>query len=134
MWNDHPTAHERFNTEPIAWLTTVSDAGVPSTAPVWFYLENDGRITVYSRDPSVRARNLVGNPRVNLHLEGNGQGGAIVVVNGTAEIDKTGVPVSSHHAYLAKYQRYFERNGWTPEWFQRNYPTRISITGSSIRD
>jgi PPOX class probable F420-dependent enzyme len=133
MLNAHPTVKQRLTDEPIGWLTTVSAAGKPSTAPVWFYLENDGTLTIYSRDPSVRVRNLTENEQVTLHLEGDGEGGAIVVLNGTAAIDKTIRPVTSHPAFLAKYQRFLDRFGWLPEKFARDYPTPIRLTIGSIR-
>ena len=133
MWNEHPNSQQRFIEEPIAWLTTVSGSGVPSTAPVWFYLEDDGTVTVFSRDPSVRTRNLGDNDRVTLHLEGDGRGGAIVVVNGTAAIVDGGPGADAHGAFIGKYQSFLDQYGWTAEWFAENYPTRVSIAATSIR-
>ncbi len=134
MWSTHAIARQRLVEEPIAWLTTVSARGVPSTAPVWFFLEEDDTISFTSKDPSVRVRNLRANDRVTLHLEGDGDGDMIVVLGGTARIDHAAPPISSHRAYIAKYQSYLDRYGWTPTWFAENYPTRISMTITSIRD
>jgi PPOX class probable F420-dependent enzyme len=133
MPNDQPTAQQRLNDEPIGWFTTVSATGKPSTAPVWFYLEDDGSLTIYSKDPSVRVRNLAENDQVTVHLEGDGDGGAIVVLNGTAVADKTIRPVTSHPAFIAKYQRYLDRFGWSAEEFAKGYPTPIRVTIDSIR-
>ena len=47
VWDSHPTSRRRLTEEPIGWLTTVSGRGVPSTAPVWFMLEDDGTILVF---------------------------------------------------------------------------------------
>ncbi|MCL1593310.1 MAG: pyridoxamine 5'-phosphate oxidase family protein [Actinomycetia bacterium] len=132
MLNEHPAVRTRLHDEPIAWLTTVTASGRPSTAPVWFYLEDDDTITIYSRDPSVRVRSLAGNSKVTLHLEGNGMGGAIVVLNGDAVVDKQMKGVASHTAYVAKYQKFLEGNSWTPEWFEENYPAPIRMTINSI--
>ncbi len=132
MLNEHPAIRTRLEDEPIAWLTTVASTGKPSTAPVWFYLEDDESITIYSRDPSIRVRNLADNPMVTLHLEGDGKGGAIVVLNGDAVIDKQMKGVASHPAYVAKYQRFLEKNGWTPEWFEKSYPAPITMTIRTI--
>jgi PPOX class probable F420-dependent enzyme len=134
MWSGHESTYRRLVDEPIAWLTTVSGEGVPSTAPIWFLLEDDDTITVYSRDPSVRVRNLTENEHITFHLEGDGEGGAIVVLRGTAAIDKTIPPVSSHPRFIAKYQPFLDRFGWTPEGFAKSYPTPIRISIRSIRD
>jgi PPOX class probable F420-dependent enzyme len=133
MLNNHPNVQQRLRDEPIGWLTTVSATGKPSTAPVWFYLEDDRTLTIYSKDPSVRARNLTGNDQVTLHLEGDGHGGAIVVLNGTAVIDKSVRPVTSHQAFLAKYQSDLDRFGWSAQDFAQGYPTPIRVTITTVR-
>ena len=133
MMTGKETSRHRLATEAIGWLTTVSGGGVPSTAPVWFFLEDDDTITVYSKDPSVRVRNVDENDRVTLHLDGDGHGGAIVVVNASAIVDRSD-PGAAHHAgFVAKYQPYLDRYGWSPEWFAKNYPTCIRLTMRSIR-
>jgi PPOX class probable F420-dependent enzyme len=133
MLNEHPNVKQRLTNEPIGWLTTVSGTGKPSTAPVWFFLEDDETITVYSKDPSVRVGNLEENAQVTLHLEGDGEGGAIVVLNGTAAIDKSIRPVTSHPAFLAKYQGFLDGFGWSAQDFAKGYPTPISVTITSAR-
>ena len=133
MWNAKPISHERLISEPIGWLTTVSAAGVPSTAPVWFYLEDDDTITIFSRDPSVRVRNIRENPRVTLHLDGDGVGGAIVVVNAEASAGEPAGEVVDHRGLLAKYQRFLDQYGWTAEWFADNYPTTVTLAIRSVR-
>jgi len=119
--------------EPIGWLTTVSPTGVPSTAPVWFLLEEDDTILVYSKDPPIRVRNVRANPRITLHLEGDGRGGGIVVVNGSAVVDDATPPANEHHVFIAKYQAFLDRYGWTAEFFANGYPRPIRITIGSVR-
>jgi PPOX class probable F420-dependent enzyme len=133
MLKNHPKAQQRLTDEPIGWLTTVSAAGRPSTAPIWFYLEDDGTLTIYSKDPSVRVVNLTANDQVTLHLEGDGHGGAIVVLNGTAVIDKSMQPASSHPAFIAKYQTYLDDYGWSAQYFAQEYPTPIRMTITTVR-
>ena len=120
-----PRFRSRLESEPIAWMTTVSAAGVPSSAPVWFLLRDDDRIVVYSRDPSVRLRNLAENPHVNLHLEGNRRGGDILALGGRASVDPSMPGPDGDPAYLEKYASFLERNGWTPAWFADHYPTPV---------
>jgi len=114
-------------------MTTVSAAAKPSTAPVWFFLNDDDTITIYSRDPSVRVRNLEQNPLVTLHLEGDGQGGAIAVLNGTAAIERDAPPATNDAAFIEKYQPFLDSHSWTPGWFAENYPTTIRMTTHSVR-
>jgi len=133
MLNEHPSVKQRLTDEPIGWFTTVSGTGKPSTAPVWFFLEDNETITIYSKDPSVRVRNLEENSQVTLHLEGDGNGGAIAVLNGTAAIDKSIRPVTSHPAFLAKYQGFLDRFGWSAQEFAKGYPTPIGVTITSAR-
>lgn len=133
MWTGKATTYERVLTEPIGWLTTVSASGVPSTAPVWFFLEGDDTITIYSKDPSVRVRNVGENSRVTLHLEGDGRGGAIAVLNGTAHLAPDAPPADQHAGFVGKYQAFLDRHGWTPEWFAEHYPTALRLRVVSIR-
>ena len=73
------------------------------------------------------------NDQVTLHLEGDGHGGAIVVLNGTAVVDKTMQPVTSHPEFLAKYQTYFDKYGWSAQDFTKGYPTPIRVTITTVR-
>jgi PPOX class probable F420-dependent enzyme len=133
MMNAHPAVKQRLTDEPIGWLTTVSVTGKPSTAPVWFFLEDDDSLTIYSKDPSVRVTNLQANPQITLHLEGDGEGGAIVVLNGEAALDNSIPAVTSHEAFIVKYQRFLDRYGWSAEQFADGYPTPISVTITAVR-
>ena len=63
--------------------------------------------------------NLEANGRVTMHLEGNGLGGDIVVVNAKAAIDRTAPPASAHRAFIDKYQAFLDEYGWTPEIFAK---------------
>lgn len=126
-----PRVRARLETEQIAWLTTVSGDGVPSSSPVWFLLRNDDSIVVYSKDPSLRLRNLNENRHVNLHLEGNRRGGDVLALTGTAVADRHLPGPDEDAAYLAKYAESLDRNQWTPQWFAAHYPTPIVITTTS---
>ena len=76
----------RLRDEPIAWLTHVDGAGTPQPAPVWFLWDDaSGAALVYSHGEARRLDHLAANPRVALHLDGDGRGGDIVVLTGEAE-------------------------------------------------
>ncbi len=116
----------------VAWLTTVTADGQPQTSPVWF-LWQDGRFVVYSLAGAPRVRNLRGNTRVALNLDGDGQGGAIVSFEGTAILDDPGPASTALPDYQAKYLPLITEYGWTAESFARDYPQRIVITPTRLR-
>ncbi len=127
VFDDNPTARDRLDTDAIAWLTTVRPNGQPQTSPVWF-LRRGNEILIYSLPDTARVSNVIGNPRVALNLDGNGQGGAIVTVEGVAHIDADHPPATDVPEYVAKYRSFMERNGWTPEVFAARYSTPITMT------
>ena len=86
----------------IGWLTTVTPEGQPQTFPIWF-LWVDGEVLVYSDRRAKRNANIGVNPRVALHLDDDGRGNDIVIVEGEARIDESTPPVTENAAYLAKY-------------------------------
>ena len=58
---------------------------------------------VYSDRRAKRLRNIGANPQVALHLNDDGRGNDIVIVEGEARIDQATPPVTQNAAYLAKY-------------------------------
>ena len=77
-------AARRLREDVLAWLTTVDRRGTPQPVPVWFLWDGGTSILVYSRPDTPKLRSIEGNPRVSLHLDGNGRGGDIVVCLGQA--------------------------------------------------
>jgi PPOX class probable F420-dependent enzyme len=116
----------RLAEERIIWLTTVRPNGQPQTSPVWF-LYDDGEFLVYSKVGTARTANLAANPRVSLNLDGNGSGGDIVSIEGTASIDPDAPPSTDVPAYQDKYGGFIARNGWTPASFAADYPIAVRI-------
>ena len=113
----------------VVWLTTVSQSGGPVPSPVWFLWDGAESILVYSM-PSARVRNLAANARVSLNFGGDGRGGDIVVLSGTAVEEPDAPPAYANSDYVAKYQALIERIGHTPESFAEKYcvPLRVTIT------
>jgi len=127
-----PRVRRRLDLEPIVWLTTVSPDGRPVASPVWFLFDGESAF-VYSMDGTSRTENLAVNPRVSLHLDGNGLGGDIVILQGTAGIDPDAPPSNENEAYQDKYGRFMSTNGWSPEWFASHYPIPIRVEFDHIR-
>lgn len=121
----------RLASERVAWLTTVAGDGTPQSSPIWFLWNDDG-VLLYSLE-SARARNVASRPRVSLNLDGNGQGGDIVVIEGTARIDHDAPTAAENSEYLAKYGHVMQKNGWSPEWFAGRYSVPIRVTPTRFR-
>ena len=96
-------ALERLATDIVGWLTTVTPDGQPQTFPIWFLWE-DGEALIYSDKRAKRNINIAQNPRVSFHLNDNGTGGDVVVLEGEARIDATAPAVPDNAAYRAKYE------------------------------
>jgi PPOX class probable F420-dependent enzyme len=125
-------AAERLRDEIIAWLITVRRDGQPQPSPVWF-LWQDPDILMYSKPNTPKLRNLEGNPRVALHLEGNGMGGDVVVLEGIAEPDPSAPPASAVPEYVAKYRERIAALGWTLESFSADYSIPLRIRPGRAR-
>src|SRR5438132_4140797 len=121
-------AERRLREEKLAWLTTVDGKGTPQPVPVWFLWDGADGILLYSKPDTPKLVNIERNPRVSLHLDGNGLGGDIVVATGEAAVSDD-PPAHELPAYVEKYTWGFERNHWTPEQFAGMYsvPIRISV-------
>ena len=131
---DDPTGHEvisRLHNDRVGWLTTVAPDGTPQTSPIWFLWTQDS-ILIYSIESS-RVRNLADHPRVSLNLDGNGMGGGIVVIEGTAVIDESMPSAAENTEYLAKYRPVMDDYDWTPEWFAERYSAPVVITPTKYR-
>ena len=115
----------RLREEPVAWLTLVDAGGRPQPAPIWFLWDDSdpdgGSALIYSDRRARRLAHLRANPRVALHLDGDGRGGDIVVLTGEVT-ESDDPPVSGNPAYLAKYGDWISGGPWgTPEVFDETY-------------
>jgi PPOX class probable F420-dependent enzyme len=122
-------ALERLRTDMIGWVTTVRADGQPQTFPIWF-LWDDGEILVYSDRRAKRNENIRTNPRVSFHLNDNGQGGDIVIVEGEARVDDATPRPEDNAGYNAKYAEWIRTSFTTAEEFTSvyNVPIRIRPT------
>lgn len=125
-------AERRLGEEKIAWLTTVAPSGMPQPVPVWFLWDGGDSVLVYSRPDTPKLRAIAANPRVSLNLDGNGQGGDIVVATGEAAVSDD-PPAHEVPEYVEKYASLIERNRWTPESFADDYSVPIRVRLGRIR-
>ena len=73
-------AQRRLREAMVAWLTTTSEDGTPQPVPVWFLWDGADSFLLYSKPGTAKLRNIAARPRVSLNLDGNGEGGDVVVV------------------------------------------------------
>jgi PPOX class probable F420-dependent enzyme len=114
--------------EMVVWLTTVTPSGAPLPRPVGFVWDGGENVYVYSQS-GTRIRNIAGNSKVALNFGGDGRGGDIVVLAGTAELDESAPSAAENPAYVAKYATELQRVGMTAESFSRRFsvPLRIRV-------
>lgn len=117
--------------ELVVWLTTVTPAGAPLPRPVWFLWDGADTVSLFSQ-PGARVRNLKANPRVTLNFGGDGQGGDIVVVSGTAAIRPDAPAADAVPEYVAKYGTRIERMQMTPASFAARYSVPVEVTVTSV--
>ena len=122
-------ALERLQGDRIGWLTTVTPDGQPQTFPIWF-LWDAGEILVYSDRRAKRNLNIRVNPRVSFHLNDNGRGDDIVIVEGEARVDEATPRPEDNVAYNTKYADWIRDSFTTAEEFTSvyNVPLRIRPT------
>jgi PPOX class probable F420-dependent enzyme len=128
----HAAADARLRAATIIWLTTVSAAGQPQSSPVWF-LWDGAEFVIYGSKDGKKTANIAANPQVGLHLDGDGEGGGVVVFEGTARIDENGPPADSVAGFEAKYGARIESYGWTLAGMARDYPHVIRVTPTRAR-
>lgn len=121
----------RLDEDIVGWLTTVNPDGTPRPSPIWFWWDGE-TILIYSKDGTSRTRNLPRNAACSFNFDGNGTGGDIVVLEGTAVISDD--PASTEMPeYQQKYREEIPRIGMNPGTFAMAYPVPIRFTPQRLR-
>ena len=113
--------------EEVAWLTTVRSDGQPQSVPIWFLWDGE-TFLIYSQLGRQKLKNIGRNPRVGLNLNSNAHGGAVVRIEGAAEVVEDFPPATEVGEYLKKYRPAIARIGYDPEGFARAYSVPIRVT------
>ena len=122
----------RLQTNLMAWLTTVSPSGRPQSVPVWFLVQDDGTILVYSEPGKAKLRSIEANPHVALGLDVTDIGRDVIRFQGTAEHVPGHPPADEVPAYLSKYVERIAAIFGTPENFARSFSEAIVITPTRL--
>ncbi|MGH8935068.1 MAG: TIGR03667 family PPOX class F420-dependent oxidoreductase [Acidimicrobiia bacterium] len=122
----------RLETELIIWLTTVRGDGQPQASPVWFLWDGESFL-IYSQPHRQKLRNIDRNPHVALNLDGDGGGGDIVTMEGTARVAEEAPAAHQVPEYLEKYREEIARLGTDPEGFAADYSVAIEVRPTRVR-
>jgi PPOX class probable F420-dependent enzyme len=125
-------AARRLKDELIYWLVTVGPDGTPQPSPVWALWDGEA-LLIYSQPDTPKLRNIANQPRVAVHLDGDGRGGDIVIVTGNARVAPDTPPADRIPEYVAKYREGLRRIGMTAESFARAYPVAVRVTLTRLR-
>lgn len=125
-------AADRLSKATIIWLTTVGGDGTPQPSPVWFLWDGESAL-IYSQPDTPKIRNIGRHAQVTLNLDGDGDGGDIIILTGTATVEPIAPPATEIPAYLAKYGPEIAKIGMTPESFAASYSATIRVTPTKLR-
>lgn len=87
---------------------------------------------IYSKAGTSRTRNLARDSACSFNFDGNGTGGDIVVLEGTAVVSDD-PPSTEIPEYQAKYEKEIPGIGMNPEGFAAGYPIPIRFYPERLR-
>jgi PPOX class probable F420-dependent enzyme len=111
--------------EPVIWLSTVREDGLPHLVPVWFWWDGE-TVLVFSKPHAVKVRALRANPRAMIALGEPDDDFDVAMVEAHAELlDETPtVP----EAFFAKYAGKLAAGMLDRETFRATYTQAIRLT------
>src|SRR5579871_4730191 len=122
----------RLRTNLMAWLTTVRPDGRPNSVPVWFLLQDDETVLIYSQPGKIKLRNVSQNPNVSLGLDVTDIGRDIVRIEGTAEHVPGFARADQVPGYVSKYTERIGAIFGTVSRFAELYPEALIITPARL--
>ncbi|HEU5432838.1 MAG TPA: TIGR03667 family PPOX class F420-dependent oxidoreductase [Thermomicrobiales bacterium] len=118
--------------DEVGWLTTVSPDGTPQPVPVWFIYDGT-TLLIYSRPNQAKERNLARNPRASFNFNSDPAAEDVVVITGTAAVDRNADPALGNVDFLDKYREPIGRIGMTPESYSEAYSVPIRFYPERLR-
>lgn len=98
---------ERLEREANIWLATTRPDGRPHLVPIWF-VWHDQKIYILTTLSTVKAKNLLANPRASVALESGSQP---VIAECTAQLVEKPYPDELSAAFRRKYDWDITRDG-----------------------
>src|SRR5258706_10176702 len=127
---------KHLKSEYFIWLTTVDSTGTPQPRPVWFIWEND-TILIFSQARAHKVKHIRKNANVALNFNTEDKDGEkrLIIITGTAKVDKKALSANKIPAYIRKYKSGITNlnSSATPEEFSAEYSVAIRITPTNLR-
>ncbi len=118
---------QRFlETEPVLWLSSVTDDGAPHLVPSWFVWDGEA-IVMVSKPGAVKVRNLRATPRAMLALGDAEADFDVGLLEAMADLPDEPTPLDLPPGFVAKYGPRIELLGLTPAQFARTYSQVIRL-------
>ena len=121
----------RLHSNLIAWLTTVRPDGQPVTVPVWFLLQDDETILLYSR-PERQAAQHRGQPEGELRARRHRHWAQHRAPGGHRQAGPRPAARERDPAYLVKYTERLGAMFGTPEQFAAHFSAALIITPAKL--
>lgn len=100
--------------------------------PVWFLLQDDETVLVYSQASKKKLRNLAANPHVAFGLDVTDIGRSNVRIAGDAQVGMDTLPADQNPAYIAKYLERIGALFGTPRDFAELFTVPLVITPNRL--
>lgn len=100
---ERETVEARLRSNLMAWFTTVDPSGRPTSVPVWFLLQGDETILIYTQAGTRKLRSLAQNPHVAFGLDVTDIGRSNIRIAGDADVRSDLGPADQNPAYTTKY-------------------------------
>jgi PPOX class probable F420-dependent enzyme len=125
-------AREHLEHDVVAWLTTVAADGWPQSSVISFLWEG-ASILFYSKPNTPKLRNLARSSLVCFHLQSDPYGDHALVIEGTAEVDRSVPPSDVHTSYQGKYAEPLSHWGMDEAQTARDFSVPIRIRPVRVR-
>jgi PPOX class probable F420-dependent enzyme len=123
----------RLRNNIIAWLTTVGASGRPDTVPVWYLVNDDETILLYSEPGKAKLRNIDHNPKISLVLDVTDLGRDVIRLDGTAALLHDWPPADEIAPYVTKYTERIAPLFGTAANFAASFSVPMLITPTRLR-
>jgi PPOX class probable F420-dependent enzyme len=117
----------RLKNEQEIWLTTTGLDGTPQPRPVWFWWDGE-TFLIYSQPSAHKLKHIAKNRNVAVHFNTGNADPDLVVLHGTAMVDRDAPPSLKHKQYVRKYRKATQDIKMTPEQLSAEYSVAIRVT------